>query len=127
MITDALIRKSTGQYDPETVQRLCLDNMALRRISGLDRCSNLIELSLPWNEVTEISGLAHLTQLQRLDLSNNRIAKIGIVFYFVCYSIFYFFNIAFSLVPISANYFNISLFVLACIYYFITIYLLNTI
>ena len=88
MITDALIRKATGQYDPETVQRLSLDNMSIKRISNLDRCSSsLLELSLQSNEITDIGGLSQLSLLQRLDLSNNKIKKIGNYFFIMFFGI----------------------------------------
>ena len=77
MITDALVRKATGQYDPDIIQRLSLQRLSLKSMMNLDRCTCLIELSLAWNEITEINGLSHMTCLKKLDLSHNKIRKIG--------------------------------------------------
>jgi hypothetical protein len=73
LITDALIIKSTGQYDKEVVHRLRLEGLGskllpidpfhlmhfqtvhfhagLQRISNLDESFNLVDLSLSRNEV----------------------------------------------------------------------------
>ena len=67
-ITDALIRKATGQYDKEVVQRLRLEaagwfspsfcvcrlrrcGAGLQRISNIEECANLMDLCLARNEV----------------------------------------------------------------------------
>ena len=78
MITDQAIIKSSGQYDKEVIQRLRLDNLGtvftktfeihincstysymaeltswlgIQRISNLDQCFTLMDLSLSHNEV----------------------------------------------------------------------------
>jgi Leucine-rich repeat (LRR) protein len=77
MITDALIKRESGQYDPEVVQRLRLEGLGISRIANLGRCSSLVELNLSRNELGEIAGLDTLITLQRLDLSHNKIKRIG--------------------------------------------------
>ena len=76
MITDKLIIKESGQYDPEIVARLRLDGMNIRIIQNLGRCTSLIELSLRNNEINMITGLESLVTLMKLDLSFNKIKKI---------------------------------------------------
>lgn len=71
-MNDELIRYVTGEYDVEIVRRLCVPNGNLMKISGLERCTQIVSLSLPENRIESIGhGLECLTQLQRLDLSKN--------------------------------------------------------
>ena len=55
-ITDALIKSATGEYDLEMVRRLTISSMKISRISGLDGCFRLIELSLSHNQIVEIEA-----------------------------------------------------------------------
>lgn len=76
-LSDEVIRYVTGEYDVEVVRRLFVPKGGLRRISGLERCSQLVCLALPQNEISVIEGLCELVQLQRLDLSRNVILRLG--------------------------------------------------
>lgn len=76
MITDKLIIKESGQYDPEIVARLSLDGLGIKIIQNLSRCTSIIELSLRNNEISMITGLESLSTLTKLDLSFNKIKKI---------------------------------------------------
>lgn len=76
MITEDLIIKESGQYDPEVIQRLVLRNLGVRRIQSLDRCFSLVQLDLSNNEIGVMEGLDSLVSLERLDLSFNKIRKI---------------------------------------------------
>ena len=77
MITDAIIRKESKQYDPEIVSRLKLERLSLNNISNLYKCANIVDLSLAWNQISDISGIEELIQLTRLDLSHNLITRVG--------------------------------------------------
>jgi len=72
-IDDAMIKRKSGQYDLELVQRLCLKDQFIRVISNTQQMGNLRDLDLSYNEITTIQGLAPLLSLQRLDLSHNKI------------------------------------------------------
>ena len=51
MITNEVIFRESGQYDKETLQRLRIERYCLSKISNLESCAALIELSLSRNEV----------------------------------------------------------------------------
>jgi hypothetical protein len=76
MITSSIIKRETGQYDSEVIQRLRLERMNITMISNLDFCISLIELSLAYNDITTIKNLDALVNLKRLDLSYNKINRI---------------------------------------------------
>ena len=76
---EQMIKRESGQYDLELVQRLYLDNQLLRRLapsSLLEQLTSLVDLSLARNELSCVQGLATLQQLRRLDLSCNRLASV---------------------------------------------------
>ena len=76
-ITDALIFKNSGQYDLEVVERLRLENLGIARITNLENCMSLTDLSLASNSITDLSGLLSAgASLKRLDLSNNKIKSL---------------------------------------------------
>lgn len=50
--------------------------LSVQRISGLDKCSNLRELELAGNSITDMSGLSCLTALKKLVLTSNRISAV---------------------------------------------------
>lgn len=77
MIDDSMIRRESGQYDPEIIAQLRLEKLNITRLSGLERCVNLFDLSLAYNDISDIMGLNDLCFLQRLNLSYNKIRKIG--------------------------------------------------
>mmetsp|Transcript_22278 Transcript_22278/g.37268 ORF Transcript_22278/g.37268 Transcript_22278/m.37268 type:complete len:244 (-) Transcript_22278:28-759(-) len=76
MITDQQIIKSTGQYDKEVIQRLRLEASGIQRITNLEACVSMTDLSLSRNSIVDISGLEGLLSLRRLDLSFNKIRRI---------------------------------------------------
>ncbi|KAJ8610352.1 hypothetical protein CTAYLR_003883 [Chrysophaeum taylorii] len=76
-ITEEKIKYATGEYDVELVRRLALPNAGIDRISGLERCKNLLSLALPHNRIREIQGLSLLAVLQRLDLARNKISRLS--------------------------------------------------
>jgi Leucine-rich repeat (LRR) protein len=99
VLTHALIKYLTGEYDVEVVRRLvasaqgsCFTSgdvcppgtraegcalSGIKRIEALESSCNLLELNLSKNEIGRIEGLEGLGHLARLDLSSNRIAVIG--------------------------------------------------
>ncbi|EFJ41713.1 hypothetical protein VOLCADRAFT_98317 [Volvox carteri f. nagariensis] len=48
----------------------------LIRLSGLDKCINLVELNLAGNQISKIEGLEATLQLRRLILTSNKISAI---------------------------------------------------
>ncbi len=76
MITDAMIVRESGQYDKEVIQSLRLERLSIYKLSNLEGCTALLELSLPYNEISIIAGLDSLTTLRRLNLSFNHIRTI---------------------------------------------------
>jgi Leucine-rich repeat (LRR) protein len=78
ILTVALIKKEAGEYDVEVIQRLRVERAGLTQLApALDGCSSLLEMSLSGNQLTRIEGLSTLQRLQRLDLSHNKIKRIG--------------------------------------------------
>jgi hypothetical protein len=77
MINDDLIKKVTGQYDLSLVQRLNLDNFGLKSLGNLVRMESLCDASLSRNDITDISPLANLTELRRLNLSDNMLRNLS--------------------------------------------------
>jgi len=78
ILTEALIKAHSGQYDVEVVQRLHLDRLGLSSLGGssLGNCLNLLDLSLAGNNLTSTAGLSTLLTLRRLNLSYNKIKRI---------------------------------------------------
>ena len=75
-LTEAVLCKHTGAYDLELVKRLDLSNQNITSLSGIELCPNITELNLSSNSILTIEPLAALTQLIRLDVSNNQIQKL---------------------------------------------------
>ncbi|GLC38051.1 Leucine-rich repeat-containing protein 56 [Pleodorina starrii] len=73
-LTDDVIRSATQRFDIEIVFKLSWVNKGLTRMSGLDKCINLVELNLTGNQITKIEGLESVLQLRRLILTSNRIS-----------------------------------------------------
>ena len=73
---DDMIKRESGQYDLELVQRLYLQNQFIKVISNTMNLINLVDLSLSRNEIVTINGLSTLTLLKRLDLSYNKISLV---------------------------------------------------
>lgn len=76
MISSALIKKLSGQYDESVIQRLNFERHGIAEIKNLFNCKALIDLSLASNDITNISGIEALTELKRLDLSFNKIRTV---------------------------------------------------
>lgn len=76
VITSAVIRRESGEYDAEVVKRLRIERYGILTISNLEACTSLVDLSLAHNEITRMTGLQDLTTLVRLDLSHNKIKRI---------------------------------------------------
>ena len=76
MIEERLIRKETGQYDLELIQRLSLDRQFIRLITSMDNLVNLVDLSLAENDISAMSGLESAANLRRLNLSHNKIRRV---------------------------------------------------
>jgi hypothetical protein len=70
---EQMIKRESGQYDLELVQRLYLEDQYIKVISHTEQLLALRDLSLARNEITTIQGLSLLTELRRLDLSYNNI------------------------------------------------------
>ena len=77
MISDDLIKKVTGQYDVEIIQRLNLDNFGLKAVGNICSMENLKELSLARNDIVDLSPLEPLYDLRRLILRENRICSLA--------------------------------------------------
>mmetsp|Transcript_16660 Transcript_16660/g.39759 ORF Transcript_16660/g.39759 Transcript_16660/m.39759 type:complete len:229 (-) Transcript_16660:185-871(-) len=75
-ISEETIKKATGQFDLETVYKLSMQQMGLKRIEGLTLCPNLTELDLSHNNITRIEGLDALDELKRLKIADNQIERI---------------------------------------------------
>jgi hypothetical protein len=77
MISDDLIKKVTGQYDVEIIQRLNLDNFGLKAMGNICRMENLKDLSLARNDIVDLSPLEPLCDLRRLILNENMIRSLA--------------------------------------------------
>jgi len=71
-----LIAKKVNKESSTNLQELDLSNNSLTEIKGLDALVNLQKLDLSNNSITEIKGLDALTNLQVLWLYNNSIIEI---------------------------------------------------
>lgn len=70
------IKRISGQYDLEIVQRLDIECAALQRFEELPPMPSLVELSLRKNDLDDISGIESLSNLKRLDLSENKVKDV---------------------------------------------------
>jgi len=80
---EAAVRESiempTGdihQSDLEELTTLSANSEDIINLTGLEHCTNLIELSLSSNQISDLSPLASLTSLAELHLGDNRITDI---------------------------------------------------
>jgi len=77
MITEALVKKASGEYDCEVVLRLNVEGLGLLSIGNLGSCIILRDLFLGKNEISDISPLTALSNsLERLDLSFNKVSSL---------------------------------------------------
>src|SRR5262245_42406667 len=49
----------------------------VKDLTGLEKCKNLLELTLANNEITDLAPLKGLTNIQSLDLANNKITDVA--------------------------------------------------
>jgi serine/threonine protein kinase len=59
------------ETDLEKLTTLYADNSGIKTLGGLDYCNNLIEVDLHNNQISDISALVNLKNLQFLDLEGN--------------------------------------------------------
>src|SRR5579863_4380350 len=48
----------------------------IKDLTGLEKCTNLLQLNLAKNEISDVSALKEIKNLQSLDLSQNKIADV---------------------------------------------------
>lgn len=72
-ITEETIKQCSGQFDLETVFKLHMPKLGLRRIQNLHLCPSLTELDLSHNRIGRIEGLDALEELKKLVLVDNDI------------------------------------------------------
>ena len=73
------INKPTGdilESDLEGLSVLDAAKRGIKNIEGLQYCSNLTNLNLSWNDISDISPLSALVKLADIDLSGNKITDI---------------------------------------------------
>jgi internalin A len=70
------ISKIIGLENFSNLKELDLRGNEITEIEGLNHLSNLQELYLDYNQIKEIKGLEHLTNLQKLGLNGNQIEEI---------------------------------------------------
>ncbi|PNW85548.1 hypothetical protein CHLRE_03g191800v5 [Chlamydomonas reinhardtii] len=75
-LTEEVIKGATQRFDVEIVFKFTWVNKGLTRMSGLERCINLVELNLSNNQITKIEGLEGLAQLRRLQLCSNKLTRL---------------------------------------------------
>ncbi len=63
--------------DLEKLTSLYVGGVNITSLSGLEYCTNLIELNLVGNQISDISPLSSLTSLTHLNLSSNQISDIS--------------------------------------------------
>src|SRR3954454_23436547 len=66
-LTDELLRN---------VSVLEANGKSIKDLTGLEKCKNLLGLTLASNQIADLSPLKDLTQLQTLDLSKNQVADL---------------------------------------------------
>ena len=75
-LNEQYLCKLTGAYDLELVKRLDLSGKQIKSLQGIQLCPNLTELNVSNNLINDIEEIASLTQLERLDISNNNVKKV---------------------------------------------------
>ena len=69
-------RATITQAEMNTLESLDGRKLGIKSLSGLETATNLQELFLDSNEISDITPLAYLTQLQELSLDSNEISDI---------------------------------------------------
>ena len=77
-ITSKVIQKRAKNFNISTILRLDLSSTSLSAMNSSDLllCSSLVSLNLSHNRIETIENIASLTNLERLDLSFNRITTV---------------------------------------------------
>jgi len=82
-VIEAAIRKSlkkpTGELtkgDLEKVTELSLFNKQLTDVTGLEKLTQLEELGLGYNQLTDVKGLEKLTKLKELSFTLNKLTSV---------------------------------------------------
>lgn len=79
MLTAAIVKIHSGNYDTTTVYNLKLANLGLTDISKLgDLCPDLIRLDLTGNKLASLAGTENLSKLEELVLDNTSVPLTGI-------------------------------------------------
>lgn len=79
MLTAAVVKIHSGNYDTSTVYNLNLVDLGLTDISQLSTlCPDLITLDLSGNKLSSLSGTEGLTKLERLTLDRTNVPLTGI-------------------------------------------------
>ena len=79
-LTEELVVRHGGQYDPELLQRLTLSGLRLARLgAGLARCTALRVLDLARNKLQHLDGVEVCASLERLLVARNELARFGFV------------------------------------------------
>jgi len=73
-ITPSLIKAVSGEFDTESVYKLSLCRMNIRKIENLHLCPNLTDLNLTGNEIVKVEGLDSCSTLRKLTLTTNNLA-----------------------------------------------------
>ena len=79
-LTEELVVRHGGQYDPELLQRLTLSGLRLARLgAGLARCTALRVLDLARNKLQHLDGVEVCASLERLLVARNELTRFGFV------------------------------------------------
>jgi hypothetical protein len=80
---DAVIRKALDKLsipiyaqDLQYLTSIDAHSLGIRNLSGLQYCTNLVELNLRDNQISDISPLSSLTKLQILEMHRNQIQEL---------------------------------------------------
>lgn len=72
-----VIKKESGQYDLELVQRLRVVGASLRSVANLEGCVRLHTLDLSRNRLATVHGLEKCLALRTLRLAHNQLRELG--------------------------------------------------
>jgi hypothetical protein len=79
MLTAALVKIHSGNYDTSTVYNLDISNLGLTDISQLSNlCPDLITLDVSGNKLTSLSGTDGLSKLEKLNLDRTNVPLAGL-------------------------------------------------
>lgn len=76
-ITKQYLKKQTKEFDIGCIFTLSLSSLGIFDLGCLNECTGLVILDLSNNNISSMSLLAPLKQLQILNLSRNRLSSIG--------------------------------------------------